>query len=95
VRVLVAPEEALNAGARRRDGRRERTRLFRDQRHCLQRRRMTVGETAHRRQCPGTGEQKLGSVPHGRRLWEQAERSAEPSRGTLRCEPCCYLARFT
>lgn len=30
---------------------------------------MTVGETARCRQCPGTGEQKLGAIPHGRCLW--------------------------
>ena len=90
--LLVSPEEALDAGARRRDGRGERTRLSRDECHCLQRRLMTVGETAHCRQCPGTGEQKLDAVLRRRGLREQPQRPTEPPRGAFGREPCGCLA---
>src|SRR5215469_10647744 len=90
--VLVSPEKALNASARRRDGRVERTRLSGDERRRLQRRLMTVGETARCRQCPGTGEQKLNAVLSRRGLREEPQRPAEPPGGAFGREACCCLA---
>jgi hypothetical protein len=68
VGVLVSADEALDAGARRRDGRVERTRLSWEECHCLQRRLMTAGEPARCRQRLGTGQKGLADPRFARHL---------------------------
>ncbi len=91
VRLLVAAEQVLDAGARRREPHPQRDRLGRDEPDALQQRGVPVGELPGRDERPRAGEQQLD--PHlGRRRASGRSRSASPNQAAALAGARCAAA---
>jgi hypothetical protein len=92
VGLLVASELTLHRGVCRRNRRRERAQLGRDDRDRFAERFVRLAEMPCRRQRPGSSEQQLDPLFHGCRLRKHSQCRAEPACSALRSEPSGGLA---
>ena len=81
MRLLVAAEQALDAGARRRQLHAQADRVGRGERDALEQVGMALGEAALRGERAGPRQQQLDALLGGRVVGQEAQGGAEPAGG--------------